>query len=377
MRKRRLLSVHPVAERGGSDFCLLRMVRMLEAQGWDCHVVTPAASPLADEFRAAGATLHVVPMRRITTTEGIGYWAGYALLWPVAVARLIHLVVKLKPDVVHSNSVHCWYGWAAALLTGRPHVWHAREIVVQSSAALALERFLTRHFCRLLIACSSPVAAQFPSANVKVIPDVIGEEDGLSPERAGRFRARVGIDDGVPLIGVAGRIDTWKGVDVAIDAASRVTDVRPEVQTLIAGAPVPGKEDYAESLRRRAGEMANVHWLGPRSDMADLLADLDLVLVPSTTPEPFASVAVEGLASGVPVVASNAGGSPEMLEQFGPAGGRLVEVGDARDLARGVLEMLPPGPSSVERRRGRRPMIVRQTVTFADALEDVLAGGRC
>ena len=44
------------------------MVRSLANAGWECHVALPAPSPLAEEFAAAGASLHVVPMRRITTS---------------------------------------------------------------------------------------------------------------------------------------------------------------------------------------------------------------------------------------------------------------------------------------------------------------------
>ncbi|HLI23735.1 MAG TPA: glycosyltransferase, partial [Acidimicrobiales bacterium] len=121
----RVLHVQPVAERGGSDLLLLGMVRQLAADGWECHVAFPSPSPLASEFREAGAHLHVVPMRRITTSGTWRWWVAYALEWPLAVARLAALGRRAGVDVVHSNSLHSWYGWAAALLLRRPHVWHA------------------------------------------------------------------------------------------------------------------------------------------------------------------------------------------------------------------------------------------------------------
>lgn len=356
MRKRVLLSIQPVAERGGSDWCLVRTVRSLSVAGWNCHVVTPAPSPLAEEFKAAGAVLHVIPMRRITTQEGLGYWMAYAAGWPVAVLRLALLARRVGAGVIHSNSLHSWYGWAVARLFGLPHVWHAREIVVQSRAALRFERFLARHFAAEVIAVSQPVGAQLEGAPVRVIHDELGPDDGFAPENAGRFRRGAGIADDAPVVGSAGRFDTWKGYEVLLRAVPAIRRARPEVEVVIAGGVVPGKEAYAEGLADLAARTEGVRWLGPRTDVADLLADLDLLVLPSTEPEPYASIAVEALASGCPVVATDHGGSPEMLAQFGPGAGALVPPGDAAALADAVLAVLPPGPSGSELRRERRPM---------------------
>ncbi|HKF90126.1 MAG TPA: glycosyltransferase, partial [Acidimicrobiia bacterium] len=164
----RLLSVQPVAERGGSDHLLVRMLRSLPPDEFDCHVALPGRSPLAEEFAAAGASLHTVPMERLSTSHGAGKWAGYVAGWPVAVARLVRLIRRLQIDVVHSNSLHSLYGWAAAAITGRPHIWQAREIVVQSGAAMQLERFLARHFAVKVVCMSQAVAAQLDPANVEV-----------------------------------------------------------------------------------------------------------------------------------------------------------------------------------------------------------------
>src|SRR6478609_3703812 len=135
-----ILSVQPVAERGGSDQALLRLVRSLPRGEFDFHIALPGRSPLAAEFEAAGATLHVLPMPRLSTSHGAGAWAGYVANWPVAVTRLTMLARRLHVDVVHSNSLHTWYGWAAARMLRRPHVVHAREIVIQSRLALGVER---------------------------------------------------------------------------------------------------------------------------------------------------------------------------------------------------------------------------------------------
>src|ERR1700722_1866206 len=95
-RPGRVMFVQPVAERGGSDQALLRMVRHLAAEGWRCDVVLPGPGPLDDAFRDAGAALHVVPMRRISTSNSVGDWTRYALAWPLSVGRLVVLGRRLE-----------------------------------------------------------------------------------------------------------------------------------------------------------------------------------------------------------------------------------------------------------------------------------------
>jgi glycosyltransferase involved in cell wall biosynthesis len=355
------------------------MVRELIAAGWECHVVVPAprrprlgvrplrsgtapAGPprLAERYEEAGAKLHLLPMRHLTGSGSPARWLAYAAGWPLTVGRLARLGRHIGADVVHTNSLHSWYGWAAARLLRRPHIWHAREIVFQSAAALRLERTLARRFADRVVAVSEAVAGQLDPANLVVVRDS-PDPDRFGPGRAGRFRARVGIADDARLVGWVGRFDTWKGLDTVLDAFGAVADARPGTELVVAGAPVPGKEAAADQLRRRAATMAGVHWVGWRDDTGDLMADLDLLVAVSTQPEPFGLVVVEALACGVPVVAGTAGGplevlGPEAAERAVPAG-RLVTPGDPKALVAAILEVLPPGASSAAERRCRSPLV--------------------
>src|SRR3954447_7770649 len=296
----RILSVQPVAERGGSDQALLRLVRSLPRRDFDFHIAVPGPSPLAAEFAAAGATLHEIPMHRISTSHDARDWIAYAAAWPVTVLRLARLARRLRVDVVHSNSLHTWYGWAVARLVRRPHVVHAREVVVQSRAALRVERALCRSCATRVIAVSYAVAAQLDPANVVVLDEYLDAEEFL-PVRAGSFRVRVAIPDDEPLIGAVARLDPLKGMDVLLDAYSIAREKRPDLQLVMVGSPVLGQDVYAAELRTRIDGTPGARLLETRDDIPDVMADLDVLAFPSVEPESYGLVLVEALASGTPV----------------------------------------------------------------------------
>ena len=363
-----ILHVQPVAERGGSDQLLLRMIRDLPSTEFENHVVVPGPSPLAAEFEAAGARLHVVPMRRLTLSAPLGYRVAYALAWPVVVARIALVARRVRADVVHTNSLHSLYGWAVARLVRRPHVWHAREIVVQSGPALRLERLLAMRFADVVVAASNAIAAQLQPDNVRVMTDGV-DADVFGPHRAGRFRAAEGIADDTPLCGFAGRVDTWKGLDVLLDAFPLIRASSPTAELVIAGGTVLGKERYAAFLRERVEAMPGVRWLGARDDVPELLADLDVFVLPSTTPEPFGMALVEALASGVPSVATDAGGPREIAAHVGEAL-QLVPSGEAAPLAGAVTSRLPAASSAADR-RARPPRWTAPRPDYAGLFREV------
>ena len=363
-----------MAERGGSDQALLRLVRALPREEFEVTVAVPAPHPLAAEFAAAGATLVIVPMRRISTSHGAGAWLAYALTWPLSVLRLTALARRTHADVVHTNSLHFWHGWAAALLVRRPHVWHAREVVVQSGRALALERVLTRRFANLVLAGSQAIADQLDVSAVVVLESADPLE--YHPGRAGRWRARNGLSDDAPVLGVLGRLDTWKGFEVALDALPLVRARVPGALLVVAGGPVAGKAGFARDLEARARRTEGVHWAGDRDDVPDLLADLDVVLVPSTEPEPYGLVVVEALASGCPVVASAAGGPVEILAGAAPGAGARVPPGDAGALAAAAADLLAARAAGAAGRRLRAVLARPGAAPFAELFRSVASGGR-
>jgi glycosyltransferase involved in cell wall biosynthesis len=106
------------------------------------------------------------------------------------------------------------------------------------------------------------------------------------------------------------------------------------VHGLIVGDALFGEDAYAADLQRKAADLGlgdRVHFLGFRRDVPKLMAACDIIVHTSVAPEPFGRMVVEGMLSGRPVIASDAGGVREIVTDGRT--GRLTPPGDARALA--------------------------------------------
>ena len=127
-----------------------------------------------------------------------------------------------------------------------------------------------------------------------------------------RVRRELGLAPELPVIGVIGRLDLdQKGQDVMIRALPEVRERHPDARLLVVGdGPDLGR---CQALAAACGLTREVVFAGPREDIEAVLAAVDVVVVPSTCEEGFPLVALEALAAGRPVVASESGGVVEAV----------------------------------------------------------------
>ncbi|AIE87498.1 glycosyl transferase, group 1 [Fimbriimonas ginsengisoli Gsoil 348] len=141
-------------------------------------------------------------------------------------------------------------------------------------------------------------------------------------------RAALWLEPNEFVVGSFGRLVPDKGIDVLIEAMRQVDGVK---------ACIFGHGPYAEDLRTKAAGLKSVMFQGSVADVADAMAAMDVVVIPSTWEEAFPYAALEAMALSRPIVASNIGGLPEMVEDG--VNGRLFPPGDASALAAVLNEM--------------------------------------
>jgi glycosyltransferase involved in cell wall biosynthesis len=156
-----------------------------------------------------------------------------------------------------------------------------------------------------------------------VIPSPIPAHTAVRPARPeGSFR-----------VAMIGRLAPWKGQEVFVKAFVEAFPGGDETAVLI-GSAMFGEEPYEAHLRQlidRLGASGRVELLGFRRDIDDELTRSDALVHASLLPEPFGQVVLEGMAAGVPVVASAAGGPAEVIADG--RDGLLTPPGDVHALA--------------------------------------------
>lgn len=195
------------------------------------------------------------------------------------------------------------------------------------------------------------------------------------------FRARHDLADR-PVVGMAARLATEKGVEVLIGALPRLLEVFPRLKVLFAGQyeDVMGEESYYRHLMPMIQQLGPEHWefLGvlTQGEMPSFFAACDVLVVPSlNSTESFGLVQVEGMLCGTPSIASNLPGVRQPPRMTGM--GEVVPIGDSDALAESIMRVMQR-PDDYHR---PRPLIedtfsLERTVTGYEALFDVLVAGQ-
>jgi glycosyltransferase involved in cell wall biosynthesis len=228
-----------------------------------------------------------------------------------------------------------------AKMAGIPFIYHAR--VLESSKRI--EKFLTR-FSTKIIAISEKVKQKFSFVKDKNKLIKIGNAvdlDEFNPEikRGEKVKEEFQIGRDEKVVGTVGRLYPLKGMDVFLNAVSRIERKNAKIKFIIVG------EDsfsgaYRKMLERQAEEMGvtrDVIFAGFREDIPELLSAMDVFVLPSLEDyEAFGRVVIEAMAMAKPVVATRSGGVPEIVEEG--VTGILVPPGDAEAMAEAIGALL-------------------------------------
>jgi len=360
------------AQVAGAERSLLALVESLPADDYRPIVWTFEEGRLTTLLREAHADVVVKPLGIIARTRNPLKLLLYSAFFAHGVISLAWVAWRRRVSIVHVNkNTLALVAVPAARLVGARALWHVRNPVRRFGR---LGAWLVR-LCHGLVFVSEWVAAPFREA----FPDAQGKmhvvPEGVDPapfqdRAAGQaLRAELGIEPDQALVGTVGRITPWKGQDVFLRAAARLAGDWPQARFVVVGDCISSAaerekdEAFRAHLRDLAEDLglgARVAFLGHREDIPAVMNALDVFVLPSRQ-EPFGLVVLEAMAAGRPVVATRAGGVPEIVRHEREA--LLVEPDDHEGMASAIARLLEDrelagrlGRAAAERARTEFPL---------------------
>jgi glycosyltransferase involved in cell wall biosynthesis len=339
--------------------------------------VTDTAGPLIDRLAAANIE---------TTTFFLHDEDGSRLGRDNVIAQLNAMSDTLNADLFHGNSL------SMARLLGAARrfvhcstVSHIRDIMKLSNAAVADVNHNDR-----LIAVSHATRDFHVQENgierdrVEVIYNGIevhstADDDVKHPARA-RIRSELGIPHDSFVVLTVGQICLRKGLDTLAQAAVQLNQLNCgmrdldvhnlDVHFILAGERFSTKQEsieYEQAVHDTFALASSIrfHPVGFRTDVTELMSASD-VLVHAARQEPLGRVLLEAAATGLPIIASNVGGTPEIVTH--QKSGILVEPGNATAIAESILH-LAERPEFRKQLAANAMQVVQQKFSIKDSVQ--------
>ena len=385
----RVLYVDLAPTVGGSIISLYYLVKGLERERFEPHIVLRAGNPYAARLRALKVPVTLVGapgnptqagdrpavararqgrlarwLKGNAAGEAVVHWAGfYARQYPVVrreAEEIAALMRVWRPHLVHLNDIIAVTraGVVAAKQLGVPAICHLRAMDTRTFYDRRLSRSLRGYIC-----ISQAVNAHQHSLGGRTEPawvvyNGVDLADIDQPVDGAQVRAELGLRSDDQVIGCVGRLVAWKGQAVFLRALAALAPQRPNLRGVLVGAPEGNTQAYLQGLHALADELGiaqRLIWTGYREDVPRLLHALDVLVHASTAPEPFGRVLIEGMAAGVAVVGTRAGAVPEIITDG--VNGLTVPPGDAEAMAGAIARVLDHPDEAAAWRRAARATV--------------------
>jgi glycosyltransferase involved in cell wall biosynthesis len=278
----------------------------------------------------------------------------YFLTFPGEVLSLYRLIMKEDVDIVHCNSARQLKGVVAGWLARKKVIWHLQDTYSPSTikAIFYMMAPLVDHFIAAGERVRQYYLRRFPFNRKRVniiqapVDTAFFDTSLVQPD------ARMAAFPGLKIVSV-GNINSVKGYEYFIEAASYLRGINGPVSFWIVGQPLESQRHYCENLKRMAQELevANLNFYGPSNNVRSVLKAAD-VYVCSSIAEASPISVWEAMAMEKAIVSTNVGDIGRFIENG--ESGFIVPVGDPKALAEKIRALVEnPDLRSVFGRKSR------------------------
>ncbi|OGW83261.1 MAG: hypothetical protein A2987_05810 [Omnitrophica bacterium RIFCSPLOWO2_01_FULL_45_10] len=305
----RILYLHETSRISGAENSLLNLVRHIDVSRFKPIFILPEGGPLPSKLREMGVEVNLMELPSIRKS----------LKAHRVIYKIRRLVKEQGIELIHSNSIRTHiYSAAVGRMEDVPVIWHERNLVTKE--IIDPDRLLS--FLPDRIICNSKaIAKRFEAKRsinnkVKVIYNGVDLERFNPSVNSEKVKNEFGLNDDSPVIGIASRFSKDKGHEYFLKEASIIKKVFGKAKFLVIGGPVfkedAHREKYLKTFSDRLGLRDSVVFCGFRDDTPQIFNALDILVLASRA-EPCGRVLFEAMASGKPIIATNSGGTPEIV----------------------------------------------------------------
>lgn len=343
-----ILFLHAGAEMYGADKVMLDLIRLLDKTKYKPYVVLPTHGVLVDAMKKEGIDVKVMPypiMRR-KYFNPIGICKYVVELFKYA--NILSKYAKEKHiQIVHTNTAATLEGCFIRHRLNIPQLWSIHEIIINPKIMFRFTSWLISKYGDSVITDSNAVKKHLEASGYFCKNQIRTIYNGVD---SNRFNPDIDcnylydewkIPKNARIIGMMGRVNSWKGQKDFLKAANIVMKQNPDVYTVFVGAAFEGEEwrekELAEAIAASPYKNRIIN-KGYRTDSEAIYKLYDIFVLPSTNPDPLPTVVLEAMSSGKPIIGYRHGGVCEMVKDG--YNGLLAEVCNPEDLADKICHLL-------------------------------------
>lgn len=366
---KRILYLHAGAEMYGADKVLLELIKGLDRQEFEAHVILPNDGVLVEALRQVGAQVSVLDYpilrRKYFNPKGI---ADYIRSYNFYAKQIALYAREHSIEMVHNNTAAVLEGIYLKRKLKLPLIWHVHEIIVKPKAISDFINMLMGRYADKIVTVSQAVAnhiKQSPfikDSQVEVIYNGV-DNAVYYPMDASSIREKFDIAQDALVIGMIGRVNAIKGQNDFIEAVEPLLEKNEQAVAFLAGGVFPGEEWRLEELDKRIASssvVSQIHRIDYYDKTSELYNMFDIFVLPSIKPDSLPTVVLEAMACSKPVVGYNNGGIAEMVVD--DKSGCLVKPNRPQELSNAISLLLD---SSEKREKFGRVGYQRQKELFS------------
>lgn len=381
---KKILFYSHTGEVSGAENILLLLVKKLNRARFAPVAVCPKAGGLSEKFRELGVPARTVRGLEARFTWRVDLFFKYLFSFFQVIGELRGEIRRENPDLVHANSIRAGLVAAAASRgTKTPVFWHIQDELKPHPFSTLIRLFVLFSKRTRLIAASEATARSFRGKLLEIFDGytplrvvhnaVEPEKFAAADARRSEIRREFDLAENSLALGIIGQITPRKGQLELVEIFAKIAPKIPQARLLIVGKPMFNRDfEYLRSIEKKIEKLnlsEKVLLLGQRGDVPAIMRALDILVVNSKS-EALVVVAIEAMASRTPVIATDAGGTGEIIANG--KNGFLVEFGNSVELENAIVKLAGDERMRLEFAE-RGELVVREKLSagkFIGAIEE-------